>query len=111
MYIHAKFREAGGPAGPLSPPVSGKPKARLTLRASQTEFALMIGVNVSTLRNWEQGRRVHEGAGPRPPSCRVEEPGRGRPGAPRVARCGVTSGVGSRATMAVMASSGEGSLG
>jgi putative transcriptional regulator len=34
---------------------------RKKLRASQTEFALMIGVNVSTLRNWEQGRRVPDG--------------------------------------------------
>ena len=28
---------------------------------SQAEFALMIGVSVGTLRNWEQGRRVPEG--------------------------------------------------
>jgi putative transcriptional regulator len=28
---------------------------------SQTEFASMIGVSVSTLRNWEQGRRNPEG--------------------------------------------------
>jgi putative transcriptional regulator len=34
---------------------------RRKLRVSQREFALMIGVNVSTLRNWEQGRRVPEG--------------------------------------------------
>lgn len=34
---------------------------RRKLRVSQTEFALMIGVNVSTLRNWEQGRRVPDG--------------------------------------------------
>jgi putative transcriptional regulator len=34
---------------------------RKKLRVSQTEFALMIGVNVSTLRNWEQGRRVPDG--------------------------------------------------
>jgi putative transcriptional regulator len=27
------------------------------LGKSQTEFALMIGVSVSTLQNWEQGRR------------------------------------------------------
>ncbi len=31
------------------------------LRASQTEFALMIGVSVATLRNWEQGRRTPDG--------------------------------------------------
>ena len=34
---------------------------RKKLRVSQSEFALMIGVNVSTLRNWEQGRRVPDG--------------------------------------------------
>lgn len=34
-------------------------RARLGL--SQSEFALMIGVSVSTLRNWEQGRRTPEG--------------------------------------------------
>jgi len=31
------------------------------LGQSQTEFALMIGVSVATLRNWEQGRRRPEG--------------------------------------------------
>lgn len=36
-------------------------KIRKNLGKSQTEFALMIGVSVATLRNWEQGRRVPEG--------------------------------------------------
>jgi putative transcriptional regulator len=31
------------------------------LGKSQSEFALMIGVSVSTLQNWEQGRRRPEG--------------------------------------------------
>jgi len=31
------------------------------LGLSQTDFALMIGVSVGTLRNWEQGRRRPEG--------------------------------------------------
>jgi putative transcriptional regulator len=31
------------------------------LGKSQAEFALMIGVSVSTLQNWEQGRRRPEG--------------------------------------------------
>ena len=30
---------------------------RLKLGKSQSEFALMIGVSISTLQNWEQGRR------------------------------------------------------
>ena len=34
---------------------------RQRLRRSQSEFALMIGVSVATLRNWEQGRRRPEG--------------------------------------------------
>jgi len=34
---------------------------RAKLGQSQTEFALMIGVSVATLRNWEQGRRRPEG--------------------------------------------------
>ena len=36
-------------------------KIRARLGMSQTEFAMMIGVSVATLRNWEQGRRVPEG--------------------------------------------------
>jgi putative transcriptional regulator len=34
---------------------------RAQLNKSQAEFALMIGVSVSTLQNWEQGRRQPEG--------------------------------------------------
>ena len=34
---------------------------RAKLGKSQSEFALMIGVSVSTLQNWEQGRRRPEG--------------------------------------------------
>ncbi len=34
---------------------------RIKLDKSQSEFALMIGVSVATLRNWEQGRRTPEG--------------------------------------------------
>jgi putative transcriptional regulator len=34
---------------------------RARLGASQAEFALMIGVSVATLRNWEQGRRTPDG--------------------------------------------------
>ena len=31
------------------------------LDVTQAEFALMIGVSLATLRNWEQGRRVPDG--------------------------------------------------
>lgn len=34
---------------------------RAKLGASQAEFALLIGVSVATLRNWEQGRRTPDG--------------------------------------------------
>lgn len=34
---------------------------REKLNKSQSEFALMIGVSVATLQNWEQGRRKPEG--------------------------------------------------
>ena len=34
---------------------------REKLRKSQSEFARMIGVSVSTLQNWEQGRRQPHG--------------------------------------------------
>ncbi len=36
-------------------------KIRKELHKSQNEFAFMIGISVSTLRNWEQGRRYPEG--------------------------------------------------
>jgi putative transcriptional regulator len=34
---------------------------REKLHVSQNDFALMIGVSVRTLQNWEQGRRKPEG--------------------------------------------------
>jgi len=34
---------------------------RSKLGKTQSEFALMIGVSVATLRNWEQGRRMPDG--------------------------------------------------
>jgi len=34
---------------------------REKLNVSQNEFAIMIGVSVRTLQNWEQGRRKPEG--------------------------------------------------
>ena len=34
---------------------------REPLGVTQAEFALMIGVSLATLRNWEQGRRVPDG--------------------------------------------------
>ena len=62
------IREAGGiHRGKLKParittfrPADIK-SIREKLKTSQTEFALMIGVSVATLRNWEQGRRTPDG--------------------------------------------------
>jgi putative transcriptional regulator len=36
-------------------------KIRDRIGVTQEDFALMIGVSVATLRNWEQGRRVPDG--------------------------------------------------
>lgn len=36
--------------------------ARMRLHLSQEKFAALMGVSVSTLRNWEQGRRKPTGA-------------------------------------------------
>lgn len=36
-------------------------KIRTKLGLSQSEFALLIGVSIATLQNWEQGRRRPEG--------------------------------------------------
>jgi len=37
-------------------------KIRSNYKLSQVEFAALMGISVSTLRNWEQGRRSPEGA-------------------------------------------------
>jgi len=37
-------------------------KIRANYKLSQSEFAALMGISVKTLRNWEQGRRVPEGA-------------------------------------------------
>ena len=37
-------------------------KIRSNYKLSQNEFAALMGISVSTLRNWEQGRRSPEGS-------------------------------------------------
>ena len=37
-------------------------KIRSNYKLSQHEFAALMGISVSTLRNWEQGRRTPEGS-------------------------------------------------
>ena len=46
---------------------------RKKLNKSQSEFALMIGVSVSTLQNWEQRRRRPEGPARAPAENRCRE--------------------------------------
>jgi putative transcriptional regulator len=55
-----KLVESVKQAGKIRAPADIK-AIRMRLAKSQSEFALMIGVSVSTLQNWEQGRRVPEG--------------------------------------------------
>ena len=66
--LAASIREAGAiRRGERRPPrvFDFKPEdvraIRQGLGKSQSEFALLIGVAVAALRNWEQGRRVPEG--------------------------------------------------
>ncbi|MHB8629832.1 MAG: helix-turn-helix domain-containing protein [Aggregatilineales bacterium] len=37
-------------------------RLRARYRLSQSQFAALLGISASTLRNWEQGRRTPEGA-------------------------------------------------
>ena len=62
---------------------------RRKLGASQSEFALMIGVSVATLRNWEQGRRTPEGPAVGLAPRRCQEPGGGRRGVAQQTRSGL----------------------
>ena len=66
--LTASIREAGeikaGRKAPsrtyeIKPPEIKTVRERLNV--SQNQFALMIGVSVRTLQNWEQGRRKPEG--------------------------------------------------
>ena len=43
----------------IMPPEIKRVRAKLNL--SQAEFAMMIGVSLRTLQNWEQGRRKPDG--------------------------------------------------
>jgi putative transcriptional regulator len=58
-----RIRRGEATASPVTEFPSVDVKAiRRRLGKSQAEFARMIGVNRSTLQNWEQGRRRPEGA-------------------------------------------------
>jgi len=65
----ASVREGGkilrGKAKPSRKSIVEAPdvkKIRSSYKLSQNEFAALMGISVKTLRNWEQGRRVPEGA-------------------------------------------------
>ena len=65
----ASVREGGkvlrGKANPARKFVIEMPdvkKIRSSYKLSQNEFAALMGISVSTLRNWEQGRRAPEGS-------------------------------------------------
>lgn len=53
--------QAGGAGRVRFRNIKVRPAIRARLKKSQSEFAAMIGVSVSTLQNWEQERRVPEG--------------------------------------------------
>ena len=64
----ASVREAGkilrGKAAPSLSFVVDEPNVksiRNSYRLSQREFAVLLGISVQTLRNWEQGRRAPDG--------------------------------------------------
>lgn len=56
-----RIRRGGKPARSFSFAPADVKAIRSKLGKSQPEFALMIGVSVATLRNWEQGRRTPDG--------------------------------------------------
>ena len=67
--LTASVREGGkilhGKAKPARKFVIETPdvkKIRSNYKLSQNEFAALMGISVSTLRNWEQGRRAPEGS-------------------------------------------------
>jgi putative transcriptional regulator len=56
-----RIRRGGRPSRSFDFDPADVKSIRAKLGKSQVEFAYMIGVSVSTLRNWEQGRRRPEG--------------------------------------------------
>ena len=51
---------------------------------SQAKFAELLGIELATLRNWEQGRRLPDGPGARAAARDTQQAGRGREGAERM---------------------------
>jgi len=65
----ASLREGGrilrgetAPTRTFTVEVPNVKEIRNNYKLTQDEFAALLGISVKTLRNWEQGRRVPEGA-------------------------------------------------
>jgi putative transcriptional regulator len=56
------LRGENAPARTFTIDVPDVKKIRSNFKLTQSEFAALLGISVKTLRNWEQGRRVPEGA-------------------------------------------------
>src|SRR5690348_6177916 len=57
----AILRDEAKPSRSFAVDVPDAKKVREELRLSQSKFASLLGISVSTLQNWEQGRRTPEG--------------------------------------------------
>ena len=56
------LRGESAPARTFVVEVPDVKQIRADYKLSQTEFAALLGISVKTLQNWEQGRRIPEGA-------------------------------------------------
>ena len=67
--------------GATAPPKSAPPDGvdvravRAMTGLSQAKFAELLGIELATLRNWEQGRRDPTGPGARAAACHSQGPG------------------------------------
>lgn len=58
----ARGEETGAITSIMQVPIVNVHRARDSLGLTQKQFAQAFGVSVSTVRNWEQGRRTPSGA-------------------------------------------------
>ena len=59
---HANGKRSGVKTATVRVPIVNVKEVRRSLGMSQRQFALRFGFPLGTLRGWEQGRRVPEGA-------------------------------------------------
>lgn len=62
LLTSVREMKAGIRAGVHRPEISEIARARLVSGLSQSAFAVLLGVSVRTLQDWEQGRREPSGA-------------------------------------------------